>query len=137
MRHHESSQRGFALIMAVFIIVSLASIGAYLLTVSIGQVEAGAQDEQGARAYQAARAGIDWGTYRLLRDSACAASSTLALSQGFFAEVACQVAGQAETEGANSVTPYRITATGCNRSPCGPPLGPTYVERQLEVTLVK
>lgn len=52
---------------ALFIIVTLAAIGTYLLTVSTGQVAAATQDEQGARAYQAARAGIEWGAYQVLK----------------------------------------------------------------------
>lgn len=129
--------RGFALMMAVFMIVTLAAIAVYLLTISTGQLEAAIQDEQGARAHQAARSGIDWGAYRLLRDSNCAAFQRLTFLQpelaGFHAEVVCALEA-AETEGAVSVNAYRITATGCNRDPCGPAnTNPTYVERQLEL----
>ena len=130
--------RGFALMMAVFMIVTLAAIGVYLLTISTGQLEAATQDEQGARAYQAARTGVDWGAFQLLRNSSCTASQTLSLTQGlsgFYAEVACQQVGT-ETEGTTPVTVYRITVTGCNNSPCAPAsVGPTYVERQLQLTI--
>ena len=135
--------------MAIFLLVSLAAIGVYLLTISNAQVEAGVQDEQGARAYQAARTGIDWGAYQVLRNpgsafaTTCAggapASQTITLAQGlagFFVEVACLRVGN-ETEGAVTVRVYRITATGCNRSPCGGVIGPTYVERQLQLTLTE
>ena len=139
---------GFALILALFMIVSLAAIGAYLLTVSTGQVEAGVQDEQASRAYQAARAGIEWGAFQVLRNpggsfatTTCNAAGTPAQAitlsgglAGFRAEVACQVFGP-ETEGTASLTVYRVTATGCNNDPCGSGLGPTYVERQLQLTL--
>jgi hypothetical protein len=40
--------RGFALILALFLIVSLAAIGTYLLTVSNVQVQTAVMDEQGA-----------------------------------------------------------------------------------------
>ena len=63
-------QRGFSLILALFLLVSLAAMGAYLLTISTLQEESSAADELGARAYQAARSGVDWGLYELLRDSA-------------------------------------------------------------------
>ena len=143
-------ETGFVLMLALFLIVSLAAIGAYLLTVSIHQVEAGVQDEQGARAYQAARTGIEWGAYQLLRNSAGTFATTtcnaagaptqqLTLSgglAGFFAEVACKVTGP-ETEGAVSLSTYTIAATGCNKNPCGGILGPAYVERQLQLTLTK
>ena len=66
--------RGFVLMLALFMIVSLAAIGVYLLTVATGQLEAGIQDEQGARAYQAARAGLEWGAYQVLRNPGFAAA---------------------------------------------------------------
>ena len=141
-------ERGFVLMLALFMIVSLAAIGAYLLTVSINQVEAGVQDEQGARAYQAARTGIEWGAYQVLRVpggtyalATCNAAGSQRLTlagvvlAGYFAEVGCKVSS--ETEGAVILKTYTITATGCNKNPCGGVLGPTYVERQLQLTLTK
>lgn len=141
-----SRTRGFALILALFLLVSLAAIGAYLLTVSTGQVAAVAQDVMAANAYQAARAGVDWGAYQILRNpggafaSGCAggsASQTLTLSSGlagFYAQVSCQSPGS-ETEAGVAVQGYQITVTGCNQNPCGGAVGPTYVERQLQLTL--
>lgn len=134
---------GFALMAALFIIVTLAAIGTYLLTVSTGQVAAAAQDEQGARAYQAARAGIEWGAYQVLISSSCAASQTIQLEpgggalNGFWVQVQC-AASAPETDGATPVTVYRITATGCNRNACGAAnTDAYYVERQLQLTLSK
>ena len=149
--------RGFALMMAVFMIVTLAAIGVYLLTMSTGQLEAASQDEQATRAYQAARSGIDWGAYQLLQTSppsafaaGCtggAASQNLTFTapelsgpagsaRSFRAEVACTRIGN-ETEATVPILIYRITVTGCNGSPtaCGTSIGPTYVERQLQLTL--
>lgn len=133
---------GFALMAALFIIVTLAAIGAYLLTISTAQVGAATQDEQAARAYQAARAGIDWGAYGVLRNApaSCSASQTIQLHQGlegFWVRVDCsQVA--TEAEGGSNVDIFLITATGCNRSACGAAnTEATYVERQLQLTLAK
>lgn len=135
--------------LALFMIVSLAAIGVYLLTVSTGQLEAGIQDEQGARAYQAARTGLDWAAYQLIQNptppvfaTGCSGGATttqtLTLPQGvlvFYAEISCTRVGN-ETEGAATVRVYRITSTGCNASPCTPaPATPTYVNRQLQLTL--
>jgi len=132
--------RGFALILAIFLLVSLTAIGAYMLTVSNVQLETGIMDEQGARAYQAARAGLDWGAYRVLRDSTCPPGLiTIPLPAnlaGFSAEVSCTSFGM-ETEGGTSVTTYRILSTGCNASPCASGVGATYVERQLQLTVAR
>lgn len=138
MKPTRRRSRGFALVLAVFLIVSLAAIGTYLLSVSNVQLETGVMDEQGARAYQAARAGLDWGAYRILRNGTCpAGTTTIALPvalAGFYAEVTCTSFG-AETEGGTPVTTYRIVATGCNATPCSSGSGATYVERQLQLTV--
>jgi MSHA biogenesis protein MshP len=148
--------RGFALILAVFLIVSLAAVGVYLLTVSNVQVETGVMDEQAARAYQAARAGIDWGAYQVLQNSGGAFATTncvagtggavqdIALpnlspdpANPFRAQVQCQLFGP-ETEAGTPVRTYRITSTGCNQANClVAPTGPTSVNRQLELTVAK
>lgn len=131
-------QRGFAIILAIFLLVSLTAIGAYMLTVSKVQLETGIMDEQGARAYQAARAGLDWGAYRVLRDVACP-TATIPLPSnltGFYAEVTCTSFG-AETEGGVSVTTFSVVSIGCNATPCSSGSGPTYVERELQLTLAR
>jgi MSHA biogenesis protein MshP len=131
--------RGFALILALFLIVALATIGAYLLTASNVQLESGVMDEQGARAYQAARAGLDWGAYRVLRDGVCDLPTTITLPAdlaGFHAEVTCTAYGP-ENEGGTPVSTYRIVSTGCNATPtpCASGTGAAYVERQLQLTV--
>jgi MSHA biogenesis protein MshP len=60
------ADRGFALASAIFILVVLAAlaVGITLLTT---QAQTGvARDLLGSRAYQAARAGLEWGAYRVL-----------------------------------------------------------------------
>ena len=140
-------QSGFVLVLAVFMIVMLAAIAAYLLTISNLQVQTAAQDELGARAYQSARTGIEWGAYQILRAPAqafatsCAAGTvtqTIALSgqlAGFSVAVTCQ-ATAAQTEGASTFRAYNITATACNQAGCPGAASATYVERQLKVSLV-
>jgi len=149
-----TGSNGFALMAAMFIIVTLAAIGVYLLTISTGQLAAGAQDEQGARAYQAARAGIDWAAFQILRNSAgaftattCttpAASQTLDLGTlgapggtSFRTTITCT--RTTDTEGGATILVYVVTATGCNRATC-PVTVPdatyaTYVERQLKLVV--
>ena len=146
-RRSSGRHSGFVLVLAVFMLVMLAAIAAYLLTISNLQVQAAAQDELGARAYQSARSGIDWGAYQILRAPAqafatgCAAGAstqTIALSgelAGFSVTVTCQ-AGAAQTEGASAFRAYYIIATGCNQAACPGAASATYVERQLRISLV-
>ena len=74
------SGRGFALVGAIFILVVLAAL-AVAITLITTQSETGhARDIIGSRAYQAARAGLDWGAYRVLDPlNATASSGTAAL----------------------------------------------------------
>jgi len=130
--------KGFALILALFLIVSLAAIGGYLLTVSNVQVESGVMDEQGARAYQAARAGLEWGAYQVLQASSCT-TQTIAFPAdlaGFSASMTC-TAFAPETEGGVSIGAFRITSTGCNAVSCPGTAAPGYVERQLQLTVAR
>jgi MSHA biogenesis protein MshP len=130
--------RGFALILALFLIVSLAAIAGYLLTVSNTQVEAGIMDEQGAHAYQAARAGLEWGAYQVLRASNCPpgpTTMTMSFASGFRASVTC-TAFSPESEGGVPVNTFRITSTGCNDAAGCPGTAVSgYVERQLQLTV--
>ena len=114
MRPTAHRARGFALILALFLIVSLAVIGGYLLTTSKVQVESGVLDEQGARAYQAARAGLEWGAYQVLQVANCPAPTTMTFPldlAGFRATVTC-TDFLPETEGGDPINAFRITSTG-------------------------
>lgn len=140
MRSLPRRAKGFALILALFLIVSLAAIGAYLLTVSNVQVESGIMDEQSARAYQAARGGLEWGAYQVLQASNCwVGTTTMAFPAdlaNFSASVTC-TAFTPETEGGVPVATFRITSTGCNAAACPGPAVPGYVERQLQLTVAR
>lgn len=137
-------ERGFALILAVFLIVTLAAIGVYLVTTSTAQVAATTQDEQAARAYQAARTGLEIAAHQLLRPppgANCVPTQFITLAQGlngFFAEVSCTQVSVGETEGGTVVAVYRVTSTGCNANPCNPATpASTYVERQMQITIAR
>lgn len=151
MRRSIDLARGFALMAAIFILVTMSAIAVYLLTVSIGQVAAVTQDEQATRAYQAARAGIEWGAFQILRNASgsfaattCPASGNTTLSLGTFGApagaasfavtVACSRTVESEG-GVNNVRIYVITATGCNRAGCPSAPDATYVERQLQLVV--
>lgn len=59
--------RGFAIISAIFILVVLAALASFVVSLTTSQSLTFAQDVQGTRAYQAARAGIEYGLARWLR----------------------------------------------------------------------
>jgi len=135
-------QRGFLVIAAVFLLVVLAGLVAYLTTVSTTSQAASAADFNSARAYQAARAGIDWGAYQVLRvpafATACdAAPQTNTLALGSFKATVTCTASAAITEGASiTVRAYRIVSNGCNAAAtCPGAVSSTYVERELALSI--
>ncbi|WP_229508025.1 agglutinin biogenesis protein MshP [Massilia sp. Dwa41.01b] len=56
---------------AIFLLVVLAGLGVALVSVFTTQQQSSLLDESGARAYQAARAGIEWGLFRKRINGAC------------------------------------------------------------------
>lgn len=111
-RHFLRSQRGFGIITAVFLLVVLAGLGVAMVSLSTVQHASSALDVQGARAYQAARAGIEWGLYRQLRANICEANRTFAVpaSGGFTVTVRCTL-----TNGPGALQRYQLVATACNQ----------------------
>lgn len=130
------AQRGVSLIAAIFLLVVIAGLIAFLVTISGLQHSSAALDVQGARGYQAARAGIEWGIYRALQDASCTGGtfSPAGDLSGFTVVVQCVATGYTEVD-ATAKTIYSITATACNQGACPGTLGPTYVERQLQATM--
>lgn len=131
-----SSERGFSLVSAIFLLVVIAALGAFAVTLSTTQQQSAALDVQGARAYQAARAGIEWGAYQVLRNSSCIASSPLAALPntlaGFTGTVECSSSGPI-TEGGVTVTIFQLTSTAWQ----GAAATPSYVQRQISVSIAQ
>lgn len=131
--------QGFAIVSAIFILVVLATLGAFILNISSGQQIGSALDVQGVRAYQAARAGIEWGLYRQLQAGSCAAATNFvppaATLSGFTVSVACV----ATADASGGPTVYTLTSTACsqpNGGVCPNTVNPGsfYIERRLTVT---
>ncbi len=59
-------QRGLSLVTAIFLLVVMASLAAVMMTFFTAQQQSSVLDMMGTRAYQAARAGIEWGAYQVL-----------------------------------------------------------------------
>lgn len=64
--------RGFALPSAIFLLVILSMLGAFMLTFFSQQQSSSVQDLQGSRAYRAAQLGMEWMAARLCGAAPCA-----------------------------------------------------------------
>lgn len=146
---------GVALVTAIFLLVVLSGLAVAVVSLTTSQQSAATQDEQGARAYQAARAGIEWALFVHLRSGTAnplgcprvqANGHTFALPaqslSAFTVTVTCTQpadgygnVGQADPT-AGGIT---ITATACNQpGPNGcpnPTPGPDYVQRVIDAQL--
>jgi MSHA biogenesis protein MshP len=126
---------GFSLISAIFLLVVMAGLGAVMLTFTSVQQTTSTQDLQGTRAFQAARAGIDFGLYQVLAPSGTAVCGGAASPvwdgslAGFQTTVnyACDVF----TEGGNTITVFTITSTAS----AGAAGSPHRIERVLRATV--
>jgi MSHA biogenesis protein MshP len=135
------TQRGFVIIAAIFLLVVLGALGGFMLTVGALSNTASGLDIEGAKAYQAARAGIEWGAYQVLQNSLNCASTTSFSPGGslsaYTVTVTCAAVLYSEiTVSTGSI--YTLIATACNHPAAGSCPGTVqdnYVERQLQVNL--
>lgn len=133
-------QRGFAIVSAVFLIAVFAVVGAYMLTLS--SVEHSTVDRAllNARAYFAARAGLEWGVHQAvshptLGSGSCSPTASFTLTGGSFvaanASVECSVT--THSGGSSTYYVYYLKSTGSY----GTAGTLDYVERKMEATVCR
>ena len=134
-RCKKKGSRGFSLISAIFLLVVIAALGTFAVTLSTSQQQSAALDVLGSRAYQAARAGIEWGAYQALQNNSCTSTTTLPAMPNTLATFSVTVActSSAASEASATVTMYQLVSTATQ----GTPATPNYVERQMSVTIAK
>lgn len=131
-------QRGFAAIAAIFIVVTLAALGGFMLSFSNTQQLTFAQDVQGSRAYWAASAGLEWGLGNIGPQphdtAACPApSSTLnGFDGGMKVVVSCARSSYNEA-GLDKVI-FQLTSVASNENQVG---SVGFVERSLSASIEK
>lgn len=128
----KNTQSGFSLVPALFLLVVLAALGIVAVRLTGVQQQTVVLAMQSARAYAAARSGVDWSAYQALVNGSCG-SSTLALTEtglaGFSVDASCS--STTHTEGPNTVTIYVIDAFAWSGS-----YGtPDYVSRRIRSTV--
>jgi MSHA biogenesis protein MshP len=136
--------RGFAMPVVIALVVVFAAVlGTALVTMSSSQHVGFGLDLQGVRAYHAARAGLEWGMYHVLKPGfgGCGGIHNRSVVfganlSGFRATLTCHESSH--QEGGVPVMVSTITSTACNAASCSlvsPP--PDYVNRQLRATVAR
>lgn len=135
--HAHDRQGGFSLVAAIFILVILALLGAFMLTMSVIERSTSSYAVQGARAYQAALSGIEWGVRQALTGSSCPASpTTFPLTatglNGFSVTVQCTSSDHVEPQSdPGTFKVYVLTSTAAT----GTYGQPDYFSRSAQATI--
>ena len=145
MKGGRASVGGFGSIAILVVLVMLAALAAAIVRLSATAQSSSALDTLGARADQAARAGVEWGLYQAFKGSwtSCAGASQaldLRTDMGMMVTVTCSSATYNEGESSPGVAKvlrvYTIDAIACNSSSCPDNTRPaqgSYVERRRQV----
>ncbi|MCF8204383.1 MAG: hypothetical protein K9J82_04855 [Methylotenera sp.] len=141
-------RHGFTMMSMLFILVVLAALGTALAALSQRQQLGSAGELAAAKAYQAAFAGLEWGSVQILRSAgkpACFATRSFVLPDqlsDFTVTVSCtRTPGSGTvTDGDEDLAFYTLLATACNITsngscPNGSTTEPAYTERQLTRSL--
>ncbi|NOQ52462.1 MAG: pilus assembly protein MshP [Desulfuromonadaceae bacterium] len=118
------NKAGFTLVQAIFILVVLALLGSVMMRLSGVQSSTSLFAIQGARAYQAARSGLEWGAARA--GSGACGNNTMTI-ENFSVTVNCSSTGFVEGPGP-SYSIYQISSVASY----GNYGSPDYVQRRVE-----
>ncbi|MCK4502600.1 MAG: pilus assembly protein MshP [Desulfuromonadales bacterium] len=119
------NRAGFTLVQAIFILLVLSLLGVAMMRLIGVQSSTSVFALQGARAYQAARSGLEWGAAQARTGSPCSGTMTV---ENFTVNVTCS--NQSFTEGTSApYDVYRINAVAT----FGSYGSPDYVSRQVEM----
>ncbi len=136
----DRSQKGFSLLTAIFLLVVVAGLVGYMVSLAVVQHSTQAMAVQGARALQAARSGLDYAARRALESGICPASEMLSFAGDEAAlrafRVTLQCSASTHVEADSTVNVYRITALAESGSYAqGGLASPDYVARRLRMTV--
>jgi MSHA biogenesis protein MshP len=138
MKPPATDQRGVALVNAIFLIVALAALGGYMLSISGVQQSTTNQALINARTLIAARAGLDWAIHRAIAPPTagtgeCSPTATFGLTGYGLENIQVTVECTSTLYTAASVYIYQIVSTARNSSSGSL----EYAERKLQATLCR
>lgn len=139
--HSRHTQQGFAAIAALFLLVVLAALGGFMLTLSNTAQLTSAQDVLGSRAYWAARGGLEWAIAgvnatvpvapAVAPAATCPAAPAPILLDGFAMLVTCTA--QVYSEANRSVHLFQLTSVATSVGVAVGSIG--FVERSVSASL--
>lgn len=153
--HRLRRARGIAMVTAIFLLVVLAGLGVAIISVMTTEQASQSLDLLGGRAYQSARAGMDWAVYQFTHQASpvappavpafCGKSFAMPAGtslSGFTVTVTCTADANpltAPPAGGAAPTRIRVLSVACNQPSSGacPNASPAsdYAERQVEAEI--
>ena len=125
---------GFGLVPAVFLIAVIAAVGALLVGTVAVETSTATLSLRSARAYAAARSGVEWGARQALVAGSCVPATGFDLSEaglrGFHLEVSCTATQH--VEGGATTVVHRIVS----ESTSGSYGSPEFVRRRIDAEVV-
>lgn len=134
MKHIAYRAKGFMLPMAIFLLVTLAALVGYAMRLAMLANMGTIQDVQGAQAYLAARAGVEWAAFQVLTPAgmqACPVPPAPFTVNGFNVALACNRTIAQDKGNTQDINIYTITSTAS----VGVAGSQDYIERRITVTL--
>ncbi len=134
-----SRQAGFSLVTALFLLVVVAGLMTYMISLSVVQHSTVVMSLQGARAMQAARAGLEYGIFQATQNDNCAANTLTFPTDGIALQsfsVAVTCTRSAHDEGTTAVNFFTLTATATSGTyALGANANPDFVSRRILATI--
>ena len=140
---YRHGQQGFSLVTALFVLVIMGGLISFLISIGGTQHKTITYAVQGARAYQAAKTGIEWSLYQVFRNgagSSCPLAPGTALlgipdvsgtgMNGFNVTVSCNRTTHSE----GAAAPYNVYVINA-LAEYGTLNAPDYVSRAIQITL--
>ena len=138
--NRKNQQRGFSIVTAIFIMVIMGMLGAYMVSISGVQRTTSSYALLGASAYKAAGSGVQWAIYQAFNDTAATcggAPSTTTIHtftpagaglNGFNVTATCSYTRH--QEGGSCFYLFFVTA----KAEYGTYGGPDYISRRVQAT---
>jgi len=131
-RHRFPRESGIALVNALFLLVVLGLLAAFMVTMTLTQRATSSKSAASTGVYYGAKAGLEWGIQQAVATGACAPSTVINLAGPGLDGVRAAVGCSASEHGAGSGNfVYYITSW----AEAGTLGGPGYAERRMEATV--
>lgn len=138
-----SRHSGFSLVSAIFLLVVIAALGTFAVTLSTTQNQSQTMDVMGSRGYQAALAGVEWAAFNVAQQplsasaawASCTAGQSVSVpSIAAFSPVTVNCSATSAVEATTTIWLYDVSAVAATG---GAPGDANYIEQVATAKLAR